>query len=90
MVIADVFDACDAAHRFVVAAPGIVHSEVYEPTPEDAHRIVVAAPGIVHSEVYDSTPEEKHACETPVPTLVVSVVTLEEIGASSAQEVTVR
>lgn len=49
-----------------------------------------AAPGIVHSEVYDPTPEEKHACETPVPTLVVSVVTLEEIGASSAQEVTVR
>ena len=67
VVIADVFGACDAAHRFVVAAPGIVHSEVYDPTPE-----------------------EKHAYETPVPTLVASVVTLEEIGASSAQEVTVR
>lgn len=67
VVIADVFDACDAAHRFIAGAPGIVHSEVYDPTPE-----------------------EKHACERPLPTLVVSVVTLEEIGASSSQEVSVR
>lgn len=67
VVIVDVFDACDAAHRFVAGDPGIVLSEVYDPTPE-----------------------EMRACETPLFTLVLSVVALEEIGATSAQEVTVR
>lgn len=53
VLVVDVFDACDAAHRFVAGEPGEVVSSTYDPTPDEVrtcyqpvHTLVVSEVGV--------------------------------------------